>query len=89
MYGAASSRNDDSWVGRDDQRQVADAGRAVPGLARELRVLIDGDRVDRGVKRVDLHPMARPFVVRAIVRPHRELAGRHAHEARDRVLALI
>ena len=84
--GAASSRNDDFVRWGDDQRQVADAGHAVAGLARELRVLVDGDRVDRDVERVDVHPMAGPLVVRAIVRPHRKLAGRHTDEARDRVL---
>ena len=69
--------------GRDDQREIADAGRAVAGLARELRVLLDRDRVDRDVEGVDLHPVGRPFVVRALVRPHRELAAGIGRETRD------
>ena len=51
----------------DDHGQVANAGGAVPRLARELGVLLDGNRVRGRVKRVDLHPVGWPFVVSAVV----------------------
>jgi hypothetical protein len=72
---------------RDDHRQVADARRRVTGLARELGVLFNRDRVDGRVEGIYLHPMRWPFVVRAIVGSHREFAGRDSNEAGIWVLA--
>ncbi len=59
-----------------DERQLVDRRRAMPGLAREARVLRIRDRLHAQREVVDMDAMERTLVLLGVLGAHQELTGR-------------